>query len=291
MIFMKNRPFLFLYPGSVQTVTKSNSREDPKITIRASTEKIDRHNERVLKSAFADKDNVSDFVKEGFYDYNHVTDFLEKDIRQSSGTELAQLHEERLKAIVGFPERNDKGLYTLTDGVYSEGTLLGKSQYGKYILDLLKSGFGSVGASIAGTVRNEDIKDGVITKFKLKKIALQPVLDSVNNDTIVRLKSQYGGIITPDMNPAGVKEVIEHEKHEAEEMDKLEEILCKVNFLFNYITALPEFQEHLIADLQGQLKQTPDYSNLKEYVIGKYPFSQEEASEVVDLVLSNYKTR
>lgn len=93
------------------------------------------------------------------------------------------------------------------------------------------------------------------------------------------------------MNPAGVKEVIEHEKHEAEEMNKLEEILCKVNFLFNYITALPEFQEHLIADLQGQLKQTPDYSNLKEYVIGKYPFSQEEASEVVDLVLSNYKTR
>ncbi|MCB1158449.1 MAG: hypothetical protein KDK45_13180, partial [Leptospiraceae bacterium] len=143
MIFMNERPFLFLYPGSVQTVTKSNSQEDPKITIRASTEKIDRHNERVLKSAFADKDNVSDFVKEGFYDYNHVTDFLEKDIRQSSGTELAQLHEERLKAIVGFPERNDKGLYTLTDGVYSEGTLLGKSQYGKYILDLLKSGFGS----------------------------------------------------------------------------------------------------------------------------------------------------
>lgn len=244
------RPYFYIQNVDSIEVIKSNKYEDPEIIIRASTDKLDRQGEIVLKSAFNDQSMQTEFRKEGFYDYNHITDSIESEIKKASGSELVNLHESRLEGIVGYPNRNDSGLYTKQDGVYSEGKLLSKTKFGSKIIEFLRSGFGSVGASISGFVNDEDIKDGKIFKVHLRKIALQPTIDSINNETFAKFKSVYGGIITPNMGTDEVSKVIEDSNHEQEEMERLEEILCKVDFLYDFITNSDLFKNQLAKDIQ-----------------------------------------
>lgn len=287
------KDFLYCHSATIETVTKSGYSDNPEIIVRASTDKLDRQKEIVLKSAFEDRDMQSEFQNEGFYDYNHITDSIENEIKKAKGQEVADLHLARLDAIVGHPHRDKSGLYIKNDGVYSEGLLHSKSKFGKVIIELMKSGFGSIGASISGTVSEGDIKDGKIYKVRLKKIALQPTSDSINNDTFVKLKSFYSGVITDSMSQPEVSSVIESGKHAEEEMFKLDEIMQKLNFVYTQIINGDNFQNRLIDDLQTAIKNFPFFNedDIQNFLHNKYALPSKDSLDLSRQICEAYKGR
>jgi hypothetical protein len=287
------KDFLYCHTATIETVTKSGYSDNPEIIVRASTDKLDRQQEIVLKSAFEDRDMQTEFQKEGFYDYNHITDSIENEIKKAKGQEVADLHLARLDAIVGHPHRDKSGLYIKNDGVYSEGFLHSKSKFGKILIELMKSGFGSIGASISGTVSEGDIKDGKIYKVRLKKIALQPTSDSINNDTFVKLKSFYSGVITDSMSQPEVSSVIESSKHAEEEMFKLDEIVSKLDFVYKQIINGDNFQERLINDLQTAIKNYPFFNedDVQGFLRNNYSIPNRDAIELSRQICDAFKGR
>lgn len=157
-----------------------------KVLIRASTEGEDRHGERVLKSAFADPDMQRSFSREGYYDYNHITDILDKQMKGVSGTELVELQKAKARAIIGYPDPH-KSLFVGDDGVYSQGYLFADNEYVQEIRKGLESGWSGWGASISGFANPADLEGNTFKKIGLKKIAIAPLQEVINPDTSVQL--------------------------------------------------------------------------------------------------------
>lgn len=287
------KDFLYCHSATIETVRKSGTSDNPEIIIRASTDKLDRQQEIVLKSAFEDRDMQSEFQKEGFYDYNHITDSIENEIKKARGQEVADLHLARLDAIVGHPHRDNTGLYIKNDGVYSEGFLHSKSKFGRALIDLMKSGFGSIGASISGTVSEGDIKDGKIYKVRLKKIALQPTSDSINNDTFVKLKSIYSGVITESMGQPEIQSIVESGKHAEEEMEILKDIVSKLDFVYNQIISSDTFQDRLISDIQNAIKSYPFFNEdeIQNFLKNNYALPHKDSLDLSRQICEAFKGR
>ncbi|PJZ89548.1 hypothetical protein [Leptospira levettii] len=197
-----SNPQLFHHPVQILKATPEERTNRIKVLLKASTDGEDSQGEVILKSAFADNSMRSNFLKVGYFDWNHITDILDAKCRDVAPAEITEIQLAKAKAIIGRPEAigfKDEfpaSLGIKDDGLYCSGYLVGENEFAQEIRKGLEAGV-PYGASISGWARKEDKIGNTIKKIQLRKIAIQPLMESINQDTAIRLmKSQFPSLTT-----------------------------------------------------------------------------------------------
>lgn len=71
---------VFLHPFQILKANPEERSGAIKILVKASTEEEDKQGEIILKSAYQDPLMRKEFLNEGYFDYNHLTDIIDKEI-------------------------------------------------------------------------------------------------------------------------------------------------------------------------------------------------------------------
>lgn len=178
----------FLHPC---TIVKAETHKDRlRVILRASTEAKDRAGEVVLKSALADRQMQANFGRQGYYDYNHLTDIIDAKMKSAGPAEMAQLQLEKVKGIIGYPDQ-ERPIYIEDDGVYSIGDLIPGNAFVAEIRKGLDSGWKGWGASISGLAHPSAVENGTIKSLSLRKIAICPLQEAINPETSVGILKSF----------------------------------------------------------------------------------------------------
>lgn len=187
----------FHHPLAILKATPEERTGRIKIFLRASSDKEDSVGEVVLKSAFADGAMRNEFIRTGYFDWNHLTDIIDIKCRDAHPSDLTNLQIAKAKAIIGKPEaigfKDDfpRSMGITEEGLFCSGYLIAENEFSVEIRKGLEAGV-PYGASISGYARREDKIGNTIKKIQLRKIAIQPLQESVNQDTAVSLmKSSF----------------------------------------------------------------------------------------------------
>ena len=258
------------------------------VTLKISTEKKDKQNEVVLKSAFAKKQTIDNFIKEGIYDYNHLTDILEEKCLSATGSELVELQLQKSRAIIGSPYKDERGLYVQEDGVYSKGKLIPDNEFSVQIIKGLRAGL-SYGASISGLAL-KSANNSVIDNIMLKKVAIQPLQESINNDTYIQLAKS--NIFSLDKIIKGEYLPYNTSRETIQPVIKSTESLLerKVNMMYNWFLEFPEVQEKISQDIVARLqsKSLPmEYEPILTHCINEYSMPELGAKTLANGILLN----
>lgn len=291
----------FTHPVIIQKSQADGDRI--RIKLKASSETEDREGEKILKSAFANTDMQGDFRKQGYYDYNHLTDIIDSQCRGASPIELVELQKAKTEAIIGYPDPGEKGLYIGEDGVYSEGFLIPSNKFVQEIRKGLESGWKGYGASISGEADPKDIQGNIIKSLRLKKIAIQPVNESVNPDTFVSLNKSLlklknlrkGAYMIEDslFDGDGLHSEAEEEKHLAISDLRITLLEKKLNMVFEQLLKNPEFMESVSSEISEGMRtgEIPlDFESIRDHLIERYCFDPEQARELSNGLLIDYRT-
>lgn len=187
----------FIHKFTIQKAFPGERGGAIRILIKASTEDQDRQGQIILKSAYSDSLMRDEFVREGYLDYNHLTDYIDSEIFGSkpppSAEKLAELQKTKLQAIIGYPtavgsKEEFPSEYKLTDdGFYILGSLIPGNQYAEEIRRGLEAGWNGWGASVSGQAFKTDLQGNTLKKIHLRKCAIQPKSESINGNTSVQL--------------------------------------------------------------------------------------------------------
>ncbi|EKS06889.1 hypothetical protein [Leptospira santarosai] len=200
---------VFLHPFEIMKASPEERTGAIKILVKASSEREDRQGEVILRSAYADKEMQEAFKTQGYFDYNHLTDHIDKEIRDLktngnlTGSKLVELQKAKTEAIIGSPTqigfKNDfsSTLGIKDDGLYILGSLFPGNKFAEEIRKGLQAGFNGWGASVSGFARPQDYLGKTIRKILLKKCAIAPLQEVINPDTSVQLLK--GAIFLKDL--------------------------------------------------------------------------------------------
>ncbi len=271
-----------------------------KVIIKASSEIEDREGEVILKSAFMNKNVIDNFLREGYYDYNHITDIIDEKIRYAKPSEIPELHKAKLEAIIGYPET----LEVRDDGIYSTGYLIADNPYVQQIKKAWESGFTRFGASIAGYVSSIDKQTKTIKSIILKKIAIAPLQEVVNPDTQVIIAKSLTSII--ENNLTDIKNFSNNTimMEEANNND-LEKLKQRVDKLYELLLEEPEFQRVIACKISEYINRILYKNNyeisskdihpdvIKDFLINELCFNDkminEFFSELINSAILNIK--
>ncbi|PJZ29089.1 hypothetical protein [Leptospira kmetyi] len=200
---------VFLHPCNILKASPEHRTGAIKILVKASSENEDRQGEIILKSAYEDRGMRDAFLHQGYFDYNHLTDHIDKEIRdlknngKLTGSVLVDLQKSKTEAIIGAPEqigfKEDfpTSLGIKDDGLYILGRLFPGNKFAEEIRKGLQAGFNGWGASVSGFARPQDYSGKTIRKILLNKCALAPLQEVINPETSVQLLK--GAILLRDI--------------------------------------------------------------------------------------------
>ncbi|TGM87959.1 hypothetical protein [Leptospira licerasiae] len=205
---------LFLHPFHILKATPEERTGAIRILIRASSEKEDRQGEIILKSAYDDPEMRSTFKAQGYLDYNHLTDLIDKEIREKrpSASELVELQKAKSAAIIGSPEeigtKNDfpSSIGIKEEGLYIIGRLFPGNAFVEEIRKGLQAGFNGWGASVSGWASPNDVDKKKIKKIQLRKCAIAPLQEVINPDTSVQLLK--GAVMLRDLHKSELEDTV-----------------------------------------------------------------------------------
>ncbi|EMJ62086.1 hypothetical protein LEP1GSC051_0139 [Leptospira sp. P2653] len=243
-----------------------------KILVKASSEREDRQGEVILKSAYADLSMRSEFTSQGYFDFNHLTDHIDKEIRdlkkegKLTGSVLVDLQKSKAEAIIGAPEQiglkeDFPAHYGIKDdGLYILGRLFPGNKFAEEIRKGLQAGFQGWGASVSGFARPQDYQGKTIRKILLRKCAIAPLQEVINPDTSVQLIK--GAIFLRDIEKSileGVSDPTDLSTNlESFELERLRRIERKLDFLTKLFQSDPEaqdrFVELIISDISDRVR-------------------------------------
>lgn len=245
----------FYHPLTILKASPEERTGRIKIFMRASSDREDSVGEVILKSAFADMDMRSEFIKSGYFDWNHLTDIIDIKTRNADPKDFTDLQIAKARAIIGKPEnvgfKNDfpsNLVMNQEDGLYCSGYLIPENEFSIEIRKGLEAGI-PYGASVSGFTRREDKVGSTIKKIQLRKIAIQPLQESINKDTTVSLmKSAFPSLTTlmnnvrkgydfeDDYDDYGLNKDETLANHdESKEEQRFIELESKVDFILKYL--------------------------------------------------------
>ncbi|AGS80505.1 hypothetical protein [Leptospira alstonii] len=245
----------FLHPFQILKASPEERTGAIKILVRASSEKEDLQGEVILKSAYADLDMRSEFLTQGYFDYNHLTDLIDKEIQdlrskgKLSGTELVNLQKAKVESIIGGVERigfkDDfpQNLGIKNDGLYIQGRLFPENKFAEEISKGLQAGFMGWGASVSGYARPQDYQGKTIRKIQLRKCAIAPLQEVYNPDTAVQLIK--GAVLLRDIEKSSLP-VPSEDLQNPESLDRLFRIERKLDFLSKLFLSDPNTQDKFL---------------------------------------------
>ncbi|RHX83239.1 hypothetical protein [Leptospira stimsonii] len=262
----------FLHPFQIMKATPEDRTGAIKILVKASSEREDRQGEVILKSAYADPSMRSEFTSQGYFDFNHLTDHIDKEIRdlkkegKLTGSLLVELQKSKAEAIIGAPEqiglKEDFPTHygIKDDGLYILGRLFPGNKFAEEIRKGLQAGFQGWGASVSGFARPQDYQGKTIRKILLRKCAIAPIQEVINPDTSVQLIK--GAIFLRDIEKSlleGISNSTDEteflEPYEAERFLRIER---KLNFLTKLFQSDPQaqdrFVELIISDISDRVR-------------------------------------
>jgi len=297
----------FYHPMQIVKANPTERGDRIEVLLRASSEQEDSQGETILKSAYADTGMRTNFQQKGYYDYNHLTDILEGQMREASGKELNDLLLKKEKAIIGFPDRSELAIglghefptsfKTQADGVYSYGYLVPSNDFVKEMIPKMKAGF-AYGASVSGTCTKSDMVGSKITRLNLRKIAIAPLNDVINQDTVVFLKSKMVMLrnVIKSFTDMPLSEYSKSMHSEITEEDRLEKIERKLSLLEKIIMANPETQDAYLDEVLSDIRSKIDseqiqlgYSPVKDALMSLWCMNDHDADYTANQFLLNYK--
>lgn len=272
-----------------------------RILIKASTEKEDRAGEIILKSAYLDPQMRSNFLDEGYLDYNHLTDIVDNEILNSNGNiapeRLTELQKAKVQAIIGYPQavgtRDEfPSEYKLTDdGFYILGSLIPGNVYAEEIRKGLEAGFNGWGASVSGKALRSDFDGNKLRRIHLRKCAIQPRGESINNDTSVMLmKSNLVKISSlQDVHKSFLIDQDSTEQLNGEPLPLLSDFQTKYNALYSFILNDPIVSEHFLEKIFSDILQCVKNNTMpikslaiRDIISSKYGIENELLEDMTD---------
>lgn len=287
----------FTHPFEVMKASFSQREGKTDILIKASSEMRDRQGETILKSAYLDKAMQSEFLSDNYIDWNHLTDYYDALLPNAKPEQINQLMIEKEKAIIGratqigFKDDFPSEMSLEPDKLYCRGYLINDNGYVQQMLPKLKAGFDAYAASVMGHVDKAHKSNGVISRVKLKKIALAPRMDVMNPDTSVTLvKGKTIQSLTKilkgftDRNfPANNIDMEADLAVDNEILSKVEMLQRKVDLLYGHLTSQPDFYTNMVGDLTEQIESRVlpvTYEAIKQILMEKYCCSEMEAADM-----------
>ena len=280
----------FLHPCKIVKATPDRAGGKIKIEIKASTDAEDKYGDRILRSAYADDNMKSEFLKAGYYDYNHLTDHIEKALAETKDLEIrAKLEKSKIQAIIGYPE----SLELREDGLYSTGHLIADNEYVKEILKSMEAGWQGWGASISGYCARDEKERKVISRVMLSRIAICPNMDAVNGDTAVKLLKS-GAVWLNDLDMEKIEKSASDNPESANMFDmeqRLSAVEEKLNFYARIVSTSYPFADYLNQSLAKDIKGGElevSYESLMAYLTGKFYMDAEYAASFANKFLLSY---
>ncbi|TGK41229.1 hypothetical protein [Leptospira andrefontaineae] len=297
---------LFFHPFHILKATPEERTGAIRILIRASSEKEDRQGEIILKSAYDDPEMRSRFKAQGYLDYNHLTDLIDKEIREKkpSAVELVELQKAKSAAIIGSPEeigtKEDfpSSLGIKEEGLYIIGRLFPGNSFVEEIRKGLQAGFNGWGASVSGFASPNDVQKNKIKKIQLRKCALAPLQEVINPDTSVQLLK--GAVMLKDLHKSISEDsyldcTFEEQREKQENEDsKVNALERKILGLSRLIYSVPTFQDQtlnqILTDVQLLVKTgSMDLrtSVIRSHLRDTYGFDGSDLENLSDTIFLN----
>lgn len=254
-----------------------------KIKLKISSEALDKQNDIVLKSAFAKPETQTTFIKQGLYDYNHLSDILETKCHTAQASELVELQLQKSRAIIGAPNADHTGLYVNDDGVFSEGLLIPENEFVKEIIKGIKAGV-PYGASISGyTMKSSN--SNVIDNVFLRKVAIQPLQESINTETYAQLAKSQIYSLTKILKGEIMDELIQPVVKADPDL-----LSRKVNLMYAWFSNQPEIQDMIANQIMERFrnKSLPmEYEAIRNHCCNEYAMDENTASALSNGILIN----
>ncbi|MCR1794905.1 hypothetical protein [Leptospira sp. id769339] len=294
---------LFFHPFHILKASPEERTGAIRILIRASSEKEDRQGEIILKSAYDDPEMRSTFKAQGYLDYNHLTDLIDKEIREKrpSAAELVELQKAKSAAIIGSPEeigtKNDfpSSLGIKEEGLYIIGRLFPGNAFVEEIRKGLQAGFNGWGASVSGFASPNDVDKKKIKKIQLRKCAIAPLQEVINPDTSVQLLK--GAVMLRDLYKSNFEDSFPDNANEEiyplkeYENSKINSIERKLLGLSRLIYSVPSIQDQtlnqIFTDCQSLVKTgSMDLrtSAIRNYLQDNYSFDGSDLENLSDTI-------
>lgn len=254
-----------------------------KIKLKISSETLDKQNDIVLKSAFAKEETKTNFIKQGLYDYNHLSDILEAKCHTAQASELVELQLQKSRAIIGAPNADHTGLYVTEEGAFSEGLLIPENEFVKEIIKGIKAGV-PYGASISGFTM-KSANSNVIDNVFLRKVAIQPLQESINTETYAQLAKSQIYSLTKILKGEIMDELIQPViKSDPDLLSK------KVNLMYAWFSNQPEIQDMIANEIMDKFKNKilpVEYQAICKHLCSEYAMDDSTASTLSNGILIN----
>ena len=275
--------------------------------IKASSEKRDRVGEQILKSAYSEnRPMLDEFLTTGYLDWNHETDLIERKIRdlmvaKGDPAELLELNRKKHEAIIGGPVQvglrddfpTDLGLED--DGFYCKGYLLPTNYHGRKIIENVEAGFTGYGASISAYAAPGDVRNNVIKSLRLRKIAIQPRLDSINTDTWVEMAKSQDATLLCDIEKSTQYATDVSESELEARLDSMRSALESIRrgqkAQTTLLLSIPKVAEAITDEIRAAIKKREvnmSSEEIRQYLIGLYFFDSAQATQLADLILMKH---
>ncbi|EMO39542.1 hypothetical protein LEP1GSC186_3250 [Leptospira noguchii serovar Autumnalis str. ZUN142] len=296
---------VFLHPFQILKANPEERSGAIKILVKASTEEEDKQGEIILKSAYQDPVMRKEFLNEGYFDYNHLTDIIDKEIsllksqNQMIASRLVELQKSKVIAIIGGAEqigyKDDFPTYLQIkdEGLYILGNLFPENTFVEEIRKGLQAGFHGWGASVSGYARPIDKQGNKIRKIKLKKCAIAPLQEVYNPNTSVQLLK--GAVFLKDLEKETSPKIEELENQLQKPNEEIEERILKMERKLQFFTKIieldPNIQERFLktifSDISSRFKnKEKNFGSivLKSILSKEYLLEGEELETLSDLL-------
>ncbi|OOV43042.1 hypothetical protein B1J93_08675 [Leptospira kirschneri serovar Pomona] len=301
---------VFLHPFQILKANPEERSGAIKILVKASTEEEDKQGEIILKSAYQDPLMRKEFLNEGYFDYNHLTDIIDKEIsllksqNQMIASRLVELQKSKVIAIIGGAEqigyKDDfpTNLQIKDEGLYILGNLFPENTFVEEIRKGLQAGFHGWGASVSGYARPIDKQGNKIRKIKLKKCAIAPLQEVYNPNTSVQLLK--GAVFLKDLEKETSPKIEELENQLQKPNEEIEERILKMERKLQFFTKIieldPNIQERFLktifSDISSRFKnKEKNFGSivLKSILSKEYLLEGEELETLSDLLFLKLK--
>ncbi|WP_061270602.1 hypothetical protein [Leptospira interrogans] len=298
---------VFLHPFEILKASPEERTGAIKILVKASTEEEDKQGEIILKSAYQDPLMRKEFLNEGYFDYNHLTDIIDKEIKELrsqnrlTASLLVELQKSKVESIIGgavqigYKDDFPVNLKILDEGLYILGNLFPENKFAEEIRKGLQAGFLGWGASVSGYARPLDKQGNKIRKIKLKKCAIAPLQEVYNPNTSVQLLK--GAVFLKDLdkktefNQEGYESQNQIQKEEKELEERILRVEKKLQFFTKIIELDPSLQERFLktifSDISNRFKNKEMNLGsivLKSVLSEEYHLEGEELETLSDLL-------
>ncbi|EMO66467.1 hypothetical protein LEP1GSC132_2487 [Leptospira kirschneri str. 200803703] len=296
---------VFLHPFEILKASPEERSGAIKILVKASTEEEDKQGEIILKSAYQDPSMRKEFLNEGYFDYNHLTDIIDKEIKELrsqnrlTASHLVELQKSKIESIIGgavqigYKDDFPANLKISDEGLYILGNLFPENKFAEEIRKGLQAGFHGWGASVSGYARPIDKQGNKIRKIKLKKCAIAPIQEVYNPNTSVQLLK--GAVFLKDLDKQTHLNQEEYKNQDLKEnkelVERIQRVEKKLQFFTKIIELDPNIQERFLktifSDISNRFKNKEMNLGsivLKSVLSEEYHLEGEELETLSDLL-------